>query len=161
MAMMTRPPINWQMLVDHTCNATPAVAGQIRLMIDRRIPEWGVPPTRYSEVRESLALVVTELINNAVGETPDQQIRIRCAPDFTARIIRVEVWDSSDREPKVAMPDLTPETLDLRAENYDDNGGWGLPLVRALSTGCGVEPTSGGGKWVWANISIAGPEGDR
>jgi hypothetical protein len=109
-------------------------------MIDRRISELGVTAARYSEVRESLALVVTELINNAVGETPDREIRIRCSPDLTARIIKAEVWDSSDRKPTVVMPDLTPETLDLRAENYDDNGGWGLPLVQALSTGCGVEP---------------------
>jgi signal transduction histidine kinase len=154
MAMMTSPPIKGQLLLDHACNATPAVAGKVRLMIDRRIPEWGVPAPPYSEVRENLALVITELVNNAVAETPDREIRIRCSRDFTARTIWVGVWDSSDRNPKVALPDLTPETLDLRAENFDDNGGWGLPLVRALSTSCGVEPTSGGGKWVWANISV-------
>jgi Histidine kinase-like ATPase domain len=115
-------------------------------MINRRIPE--------SETRENLVLVATELINNAVGETPDRQIRIRCSHEFNARIIWVGVWDSSDENPKVAMPDLTPETLDLRAEKFDDNGGWGLPIVQALSVGCGVEPTSGGGKWVWANVSV-------
>jgi hypothetical protein len=53
------------------------------------------------------------------------------------------------------MPDLTPDTLDLREENFDDNGGWGLPIVQMLSADCGVEPTHGGGKWVWANISVA------
>ena len=156
MATMTSPPIKGQFLLDHACNATAAAASQVRLMIDRRIPAWGLPVPEYSEVRENLALVVTELVNNAVGETPDREIRIQCSRDLRARIIRVGVWDSSDRSPKAAMPDLTPETLDLRAENFDANGGWGLPIVQALSTACGVEPTSGGGKWVWANISLDG-----
>ena len=156
MATMTCPPIRGLVPLDHTCNATPAVAGQVRLMIDRRIPEWGMTAPRYSEIRENLALVVTELVNNAAAETPDREIRIRCFRDFNAPVIRVGVWDSSDRNPEIAMPELRTETLDLRAENFDDNGGWGLPLVLALSDSCEVEPTSGGGKWVWANISVDG-----
>jgi anti-sigma regulatory factor (Ser/Thr protein kinase) len=152
--MMTSPPIQREILLSHACNATPVAAGRVRLLLESRIPGWGLPASRYREVRESLALVITELINNAVGETPDREIRIRCCRDFTARIIRVGVWDSSDRHPNVAMPDLPPETLDLSPENFDDNGGWGLPIVQTLSTSCGVEPTSGGGKWVWANISL-------
>lgn len=125
-------------------------------MLNHRIPAWGLAAPRYSEVRECLALVVTELVNNAVAETPDREIRIQCSRDFDARVIRVGVWDSSDRTPHAAMPELTAETLDLRTENFDANGGWGLPLVHALSAECGVEPTSGGGKWVWANISVDG-----
>jgi anti-sigma regulatory factor (Ser/Thr protein kinase) len=124
-------------------------------MIDRRMHAWGLAALRYSGVRENLAIVVTELVNNATAETPDREIRIQCFRDVDAGVIRVGVWDSSDREPEAVMPDLTPGTLDLREENFDDNGGWGLPLVQALSADCGVEPTHGGGKWIWANISVA------
>jgi hypothetical protein len=155
MITMARPPIKGPAPLDHACNATPAVAGQVRLMIDRRIPEWGLAAPRYSGVRENLAIVVTELVNNATAETPNLEIRIQCFRDFDAGVIRVGVWDSSDRKPEATMPGLTPDTLDLREENFDDNGGWGLPIVQALSADCGVEPTHGGGKWVWASIGVA------
>jgi hypothetical protein len=157
MAMTTRPPIKGPIPLDHACNATPAVAGQIRHMIDRRVSEWGLTTSRYSEVRANLALVVTELVNNAAVETPDREIRILCFRGFNPRVIWVGVWDSSDWTPHAAMPDVRPETLDLDAENFDNNGGWGLPIVQALSVGCGVEPTRGGGKWVWANIRVEPP----
>lgn len=33
-----------------------------------------------------------------------------------------------------------------------DGGGWGLPLVQALSAECGVRDDGRGGKWVWATF---------
>ena len=37
---------------------------------------------------------------------------------------------------------------------HDDGiGGWGLPLVQALSSGCGVRDTEPHGKWVWAKVA--------
>lgn len=155
MVTMTQPPAMRLTPLDITCNATPTVAAQVRLMLDYRLSDWGLTASRYGEVRANLFLVVSELVTNAVEETPDHEIRIRCFLDFKSRTIRVGVWDSSDRIPKTRMPDLTLETLDLREKSYDENGGWGLPLVEALSESCGVEPTSGG-KWVWANIKVGG-----
>jgi len=53
------------------------------------------------------------------------------------------------------MPELSLATLDVREEHFDDNGGWGLPLVQALANSYGVEPTQGG-KWVWASLKVGG-----
>jgi anti-sigma regulatory factor (Ser/Thr protein kinase) len=98
-------------------------------------------------------LIATELLTNAVQETPDQPIRAYCVPDLEAGVIHFAVWDRSPRKPEANMPELTPETLDLREENFDENGGWGLPLVEALAESCGITPTEGG-KWVWANVKV-------
>jgi hypothetical protein len=48
--------------------------------------------------------------------------------------------------------ELAPENLDLSPEHWDDNGGWGPPLVRAVAAECGVTPTPPRGKWVWAKL---------
>lgn len=152
MVMMTRSAKGLRVL-DLTCKAAPTVVGQVRLLIEYRMAEWGMNTARYAEVRADLYLIATELVTNAVEETPDGEIRIRCIPHAKARVIRLAVWDSSDRKPEVISHELTLETLDLNPQRYDDNGGWGLPLVLALSDKCGVEPTKDG-KWVWADIRV-------
>jgi anti-sigma regulatory factor (Ser/Thr protein kinase) len=124
-------------------------------MIEYRLVEWGLTATRYSDVRSNLQLIAAELVTNAARETPDRDIRVQCFPDFNASAISIAVWDASDRKPEPAMPLLTQETLDLRPSHFDDNGGWGLPLVQALAESCGVEPTKHG-KWVWATIKVGG-----
>lgn len=149
---MTRSP----MPLDLTCYATPAVTGQVRLLIDRHLPTWGLTAEPYADLRANLHLIAAELLANAIRETPGQNIRTRCVPYFDAGVIHFAVWDSSARKPEANMPELTLETLDLREENFDDNGGWGLPLVAALAESCGVTPTEDG-KWVWAGIKVEQP----
>jgi anti-sigma regulatory factor (Ser/Thr protein kinase) len=139
--------------LDLVCNATPTVAGQVRLMLQCRFAEWGLAAPKYAEVQSDLFLIAAELVTNATTETPDRKIEVSCVPDVNARLIRFSVWDSSDRKPGAAMPELDLETLDLSPEHYDDNGGWGLPLVQALSESCGVTPTNPG-KWVWAIVKV-------
>ena len=153
MAGMTRSPIREPAPLDLTCNASPTVTGQVRLLIDCRLPDWGLPPERYADLRANLHLVAAELIANAIRETPDGTIRTYCIPHFDAGVIQLAVWDSSARMPVANMPELTLETLDLCEENFDDNGGWGLPLVEALAESCGITPTDNG-KWVWAKIKV-------
>jgi hypothetical protein len=153
MAAMTRSPIREPVPLDLTCNATPTVTGQVRLLIDCRLPDWGLTGERYADLRADLHLIAAELLTNAVQETPDQSIRTYCVPAFDAGVIHFAVWDSSARRPAANMPELTLETLDLREEDFDNNGGWGLPLVEALAESCGMTPTEGG-KWVWANIKV-------
>jgi hypothetical protein len=67
----------------------------------------------------------------------------------------IAVWDSSvlmpERRPVV---ELSLDDLDLSPENYDNNGGWGLALVQALSLSCGVTRDPKGGKWVWARVGV-------
>ena len=45
-----------------------------------------------------------------------------------------------------------PDDLDLSEENFDNNGGWGLTIVTALSAAYGVTPLASGGKVVWARL---------
>jgi hypothetical protein len=91
------------------------------------------------------------LIANAVNETPGREIHFRLVRD--AAHVVVAVWDSSPRMPHIRRPTvLTPDTLDLAPENWDDNGGWGLPIVTALAVDCGCERDPRGGKWVWARL---------
>src|SRR4051794_15292389 len=148
MTTMACSPIREPTPLDLTCNATSSVTGHVRLLLDCRLPEWGLTDERYADLRADLHLIAAELLTNAVHETPDQTIRTRCVPDFAAGVIHFAVWDSSARKPEANMPELTLETLDLREENFDDNGGWGLPLVAALAENCGITPTQDG-KWVW------------
>lgn len=158
MAMMTLPPIQGPASLDFTCNATPTLVGQVRLMIEYRFAEWGLTASKYADVRDNLLLIAAELLTNAVVETPDRGICVRCFPDFNASVMRFAVWDSSEHKPEATMPALTLATLDLRQEYFDDNGGWGLPLVQALAETYGVTPTKGG-KWVWANVKVGSSRG--
>lgn len=153
---MTRSPIRAPLPLDLTCIATPTVTGQVRLLIDGRLPAWGLTAEQYADLRANLHLVAAEIVTNAIQETPGQSIRTHCVPDFDAGVIHFAVWDSSARRPVANMPELTLETLDLREEHFDDNGGWGLPLVEALAESCGVTCTKDG-KWVWASLKVEGP----
>jgi hypothetical protein len=103
---MIRSPIREPAPLDLTCNATPTVTGQVRLLIDCRLPDWGLPAERHARVRANLHLIATELVGNAVQETPDQRIRTYCAPDFDAGVIQFAVWDSSARKPAANLPEL-------------------------------------------------------
>jgi hypothetical protein len=150
---MTRSPIRAPMPLDLTCIATPTVPGQVRLLIDCRLPDWGLTAERYADLRADLHLIAAELLTNAIHETPERTIRTYCLPDLNAGVIHFAVWDSSARKPEAHRPELTLATLDLREENFDNNGGWGLPLVEALAESCGITPAEGG-KWVWANIKV-------
>ncbi|WP_116022440.1 ATP-binding protein [Thermomonospora umbrina] len=96
-------------------------------------------------------LVASELINNAIQETPGKNICFRLSRD--AIYVVVAVWDSSPALPQT-RPRTQPtlETLDLTPQGWDDNGGWGLPLVVALAADCGCKPDPQGGKWVWARL---------
>jgi Histidine kinase-like ATPase domain len=148
-------PVQAPESLDLACIASPTVVGQVRLMLDLRLTEWGLSAPGYAETRSDLHLIAAELVTNAGEQTPDKPIRVTCLPDVAARVIRFAVWDSSEGRPQAVMPALTLETLDLNEENFDANGGWGLPLVQALSESCGFTPT-GDGKWVWAEIRVNG-----
>lgn len=111
--------------------SSPATA---RRFCRERLGEWGVA----GEVIESMQLVVSELVTNAVchAQTP-ALITLR----LDGANVRVEVSDESDRSPARD-----------RARG-DAPGGWGIPIVEALSERWGVEPTNDHtGKTVWAEL---------
>jgi hypothetical protein len=92
--------------------ATKATPGLARTLAETRLYKWG-----FMDKSGDVLLVVTELVANAIEETPNCEIKIRTCQ-----------------------------------QHWDDNGGWGLALVQALSADCGCNPDPAGGKWVWARL---------
>jgi anti-sigma regulatory factor (Ser/Thr protein kinase) len=133
--------------LDVRCLAVRNVAGEFRKRAGYRLAAW-----RLTGISDDVILVATELITNACAATPETEIRIRLTRERGS--VLLGVWDSSDRMPEVRPAgDLGPTELDLSPEHFDDNGGWGLPLVQALATECGVRRTTPNGKWVWARLA--------
>jgi anti-sigma regulatory factor (Ser/Thr protein kinase) len=109
-------------------------AARARELVTSQCAAWGL-----SAVCDDIALVVTELVANAVRHAgTDIEVSVTHIPGG----VRLEVRDGSTRP-------LRP-----RAALTSDEGGRGLLLVDALSTRYGVvgEP---GGKRVWVELHAA------
>ncbi|MEV7501335.1 ATP-binding protein [Streptomyces sp. NPDC093018] len=104
----------------------------------RLVGEWG-----YTALTEDVAIVVSELMTNALlhGSLRGRFIRLRVLT--TAAALRVEVSDPRG--------ELRPS---LRAVTGDQRFGRGLLLVQALADDWGVAPRAGVGKTVWAQWSL-------
>lgn len=104
----------------------------------RLVTEWG-----YAALAGDVALVVSELMTNALlhGSLRDRLIRVRIG--ITATALRVEVSDPrGEREPSP------------REATGEDQFGRGLLLVGALADDWGVRPRTGVGKTVWAEWGL-------
>jgi two-component sensor histidine kinase len=101
---------------------------------------------RYpADLSNTVALVVTELVTNAILHArTDFQVRIEIAPP----LVRLTVTDGSARLPVV------------RHYAAEDVTGRGLGLVEALCTRWGIDAAEDGkeGKSVWCEVLI--PDGD-
>ena len=125
---------------------TPAAVGLARTFVETRIRKWN-----YSRILDNALLVTSELVTNAVRQTPHEEVRLQLSRDGYGVIIAV--WDAAHRLPRAEpMTELTLDDLDLSEEAFDDNGGWGLHIVQVLSAGCGVIGDPAGGKWVWCRM---------
>nr|WP_131758053.1 ATP-binding protein [Actinomadura fibrosa] len=94
---------------------------------------------------------MTELVTNAISETPDEKVRLQVSRDVQGVIIAV--WDASPRLPQPKpVVELTLDDLDLSEDAFDDNGGWGLSIVSTLASTCGATRDTVGGKWIWARM---------
>ncbi|MDQ0934662.1 ATP-binding protein [Streptomyces turgidiscabies] len=118
------------------------VARSVRLARTRAarlVAEW-----RHPELAGDAALVVSELMTNALlhGSIRGRLIRVRLTA--TAAALRVEVSDPSGE--RVPCP---------REATGDDQFGRGLLLVGALAEQWGVGPREGVGKTVWAEWGLA------
>lgn len=127
--------------------------GQVRTLVEFRLTEWGL-----LNIAHDVYLVAGELVANAVQSMPEGRIRVRFTRETNG--VLLGVWDSSDEMPvsksvvELSLADITPDAEALDAGHDDGTGGWGLPIVEALSSRCGVSRTPPRGKWVWARISL-------
>lgn len=109
--------------------------------------EWGL-----GELADTVELVVSELVTNAVHASVDRDGRPRYSADTGLACVHlrlstdglavlVEVWDETTRPPTPVQPGLAAE------------GGRGLLLVDALTERWGWDLSSSGrGKIVWALV---------
>ncbi|GAA4232762.1 hypothetical protein GCM10022254_33580 [Actinomadura meridiana] len=126
---------------------TPASVGLARTLAASRLCNWD-----YSRILDDALLIVSELVTNAARQTPNEEIRLQISRDAGGVIIAVWDRDSQYPQAKRHRQPLTLEELDLSSEAFDDNGGWGLHIVQALSLRCGATRDPAGGKWVWSRM---------
>jgi anti-sigma regulatory factor (Ser/Thr protein kinase) len=137
--------------LDMTCLAAWTAPGQVRTHIEIRLTEWGM-----SAIAHDVNLIAGELVANAVAATPDDKIRVRFTREPDA--VLLGVWDSSNTMPEsrpvadLSLLDIEPDPQALDPGHDDGTGGWGLPIVEALSSECGVTRTDPSGKWVWSRV---------
>ncbi|MEU7005664.1 ATP-binding protein [Streptomyces sp. NPDC046332] len=117
--------------------ATDRPAGSVAVACDsaRSFLE-GLVPALASEAAETVVLVVSELVTNALRHGGGT-----CTLDLAARPdgIEVAVHDPSPHAPRMRTPDLEVGT-----------GGFGWPLVNRLATATSVTRRATGGKTVSA-----------
>ncbi|MER5884766.1 ATP-binding protein [Streptomyces sp. NPDC001941] len=108
-----------------------------RALIRERLVRWGV----HEDTRDTTALVVSELVTNAVVHTASD--RVVCELRDNERRLRVAVHDEGG-------PVLSPQVRDV------EECGRGLLLVEAVSSAWGAHDSSRGtGRVVWAELPHA------
>ncbi|MFD0857094.1 ATP-binding protein [Actinomadura adrarensis] len=138
--------------LDMSCLAALTAPGQVRSLIQYRLAEWGL-----GGLLDDAQLIAAELVSNAVRYMPSGQIRVQFRRYGNG--VLFAVWDSSDAMPVLApvaeltLADVEPDAQALDPGHDDGTGGWGLPIVQALSAECGVRRTQPHGKWVWCRIA--------
>jgi anti-anti-sigma regulatory factor/anti-sigma regulatory factor (Ser/Thr protein kinase) len=111
---------------------TPIATRVARQLVAEACRAWGV-----TDITESAEIIITELVSNVVVHA-GTEMRVRVA--LGQSVLRLSVRDHSPTLPRRVLPD--PET---------GEGGRGLILIEALSTGWGVTATEDG-KLVWATL---------
>jgi anti-sigma regulatory factor (Ser/Thr protein kinase) len=109
----------------------------------RRFVKEAVAPTAPMRVLDDAMLLTSELVTNAVrhaGHTSDDPIELTVSVDDD--VVRVSVRDRG--------PGFDPSEVPVRSEE----GGWGLNLVRRLSSRWGVTPADDGTD-VWFEIHLS------
>ncbi|WP_052390516.1 ATP-binding protein [Streptomyces sp. NRRL B-24484] len=127
--------------------ADPAEVGRARRWVRTRLQGHGLDPD--APVAETLVLVVSELVTNAVVHTGcpavlrlTMPVADAASPDVASSPVRVEVADASRTAPAP------------RHAGRDATNGRGLELVELLCVRWGWYP-EGSGKRVWCEIDPA------
>jgi anti-sigma regulatory factor (Ser/Thr protein kinase) len=110
----------------------PQSAGIARTFVRHHLLAFGLP-----ELIGDACTIVTELVTNAIRETPNHDVAVYLSPQDGHPLL--EVWDSSTTAPYLAAEDLFAES------------GRGLRIVKALSADCGYRILANG-KIIWARL---------
>ncbi|GHH75199.1 hypothetical protein GCM10018793_17950 [Streptomyces sulfonofaciens] len=112
--------------------------GRARAGVCRLLREWRIG----AEVCDDAALVISELVTNAIAHTPGDQVV--CRVHAGSRCLRIEVEDQGSGA-SAPLP---------RTPGPDDQCGRGLLLVGVLSSAWGVREGPGAaGRTVWAELA--------
>ncbi|WP_262402538.1 ATP-binding protein [Actinomadura sp. CNU-125] len=127
--------------------ASKAAPGLARTLTKARLHKWNC-----AHISDDALMIASELVTNAITATPaGGEIRFQVSRDCGG--VLIAVWDNAPGTPQARpVVELTPEALDLAEERWDNNGGWGLPIVATLAAECGYCPDSVRGKWAWARL---------
>ncbi len=141
------PRVAWTVQSVLAIAALPTATPCARLHARTIACEWGL-----GELADTIELVVSELVTNAVQASLDQDGRPRYTADTglacvhlrlstDQQAVLVEVWDENLKLPEPTHP------------SPDEESGRGLVLVDALAARWGWDlPGSGRGKTVWALV---------
>ncbi|MFH9084449.1 MULTISPECIES: ATP-binding protein [unclassified Streptomyces] len=126
----------------------PAEVGRARRWARSRLAGSGI--TADEPLAETLILLVSELVTNAVVHTGRPAVLRLCLPGPAAEkcasaTVRVEVTDRSSRAP---VP---------RCADDDATGGRGLALVDCLADRWGWSPDDDAGKSIWCELDRCSP----
>ncbi|GGZ25587.1 hypothetical protein GCM10010387_18920 [Streptomyces inusitatus] len=108
-------------------------ARSARTLIREALEAW-----KLGEFEHTAALIVSELVGNAVVHTASRRIRVSVSRPAIDRV-RISVSDKSVRQPEPGRPER------------DDGGGRGLLIVEAMASRWGSDRRRWG-KVVWAEI---------
>lgn len=133
-----------------TLGALPTAVGSARAHARMMVHEWAM-----DDLAETVTLVVSELVTNAVRASTDASGRPMYA-DTTAGLPVVHLRLSSDHlRVVIEVWDLSPQGPVVKQPESDAENGRGLVLVEALSQRWGCEQVPGWpGKVVWAELRV-------
>lgn len=119
-----------------TLTSVPAAAHEARVLLR----SWLTARRCTGDAIETVELLLTEIIANAVRHTDSEKLQMSAA--FDGDQVRVEVEDCSPEPPRPPPDSVDPERP----------GGRGVWLVQRLSKAWGWNPVPGG-KQVWFELT--------
>jgi anti-sigma regulatory factor (Ser/Thr protein kinase) len=128
------------LLVQLEVGVDPAEVGRARRWARSRLVGCGIGADE--QVAETLILLISELVTNAVVHTGCPAVLRMLFPIASAAPVRVEVADTSEEPPAP------------RDAQRDETGGRGLELVDGLADRWGWHP-EGAGKQIWCEVDRA------
>ena len=129
--------------------ALPTAVACARLHARNVMCEWNLP-----SVADSIELVVSELVTNAVRASTGSDGRPKYDADAGLPRVRLRLWSDRTRI-LIEVWDQDPRIPVTKAAGPGDESGRGLMLVEALCErwGCDTSP-SRDGKLVWAEMRV-------